>query len=145
MIQGTTYRHFQFPSALLAFLGGLGSVIVAGVYALAWPVPLVSLAVVFATLALLFGGLLVEVTEREVRLRFGIGLIRKSIPRDDLTCVERARNAWWYGFGIRLTPDGWLWNVSGLDAVRVTFRDGRHFRIGTDDPDGLLAALGGGS
>jgi len=51
------------------------------------------------------------------------------------------RNKWYYGWGIRLTPGGWLWNVSGLDAVELTFKNGKKFRIGTDEPDRLLQAL----
>jgi len=45
------------------------------------------------------------------------------------------------GWGVHLTPCGWLYNVSGLDAVAITLRDGRKFALGTDDPHGLLAAL----
>ena len=54
---------------------------------------------------------------------------------------EPVRIRWWYGWGIHLTPFGWLYNVSGLDAVAITLRAGRKFALGTDDPHGLLAAL----
>jgi hypothetical protein len=43
--------------------------------------------------------------------------------------------------GIHLTPCGWLYNVSGFDAVAITLRDGRKFALGTDDPHGLVAAI----
>ncbi len=52
-------------------------------------------------------------------------------------------NRWYYGWGIRLTPQGWLWNVAGLDAVELTFSNGKKFRIGTDEPGKLLEALSG--
>ena len=45
------------------------------------------------------------------------------------------------GWGIRLTPYGWLYNVSGLEAVAISLRDGRKFALGTDDPDGLVTAI----
>jgi hypothetical protein len=48
---------------------------------------------------------------------------------------------WWYGWGIHLTPYGWLYNVSGFDAVAITLRDGRKFALGTDDPHGLVDAI----
>ena len=48
------------------------------------------------------------------------------------------------GFGIRKVPGGWMWNVSGLDSVQLTFADGKRFRIGTDEP-GALEAAGPGS
>ena len=37
----------------------------------------------------------------------------------------------------------WLvWNISGLDTVELTYRDGKKFRIGTDEPEVLLDAQG---
>jgi hypothetical protein len=35
-----------------------------------------------------------------------------------------------------------MWNISGLDAVKITYTDGTKFCIGTDEPDQLLQALG---
>jgi len=35
----------------------------------------------------------------------------------------------------------WVYNVSGLEAVEVTLRSGKRFRIGTDEPEALLTAL----
>ena len=47
----------------------------------------------------------------------------------------------YFGFGIRLTQHGWMWNISGLDAVELTYHNGKKFRIGTDEPEALLEAL----
>ena len=55
--------------------------------------------------------------------------------------VTQVRNRWWWGFGIRWTPHGWMWNISGLDAVELTYHNGKKFRIGTDEPEALLEAL----
>ena len=43
--------------------------------------------------------------------------------------------------GSHLTPYGWLYNVSGWDAVAITLRNGRKFSLGTDDPQGLTEAI----
>jgi hypothetical protein len=51
------------------------------------------------------------------------------------------RNHWWNGFGIRMTTGFRLYNVSGLDAVELRLRSNETRRIGTDDPQGLAAAL----
>ena len=51
------------------------------------------------------------------------------------------RNSWWYGLGIRLIPYGWMWNISGLDAIKLTHQDGNRFRIGTNQPQELYQAL----
>ena len=56
---------------------------------------------------------------------------------------EPIRVRWWYGWGIHLTPYGWLYNVSGLDAVAITLRNGRKFALGTNDPDGFGDAIRG--
>jgi hypothetical protein len=37
-----------------------------------------------------------------------------------------------------------LWNVSGLDAIELTFATGKRFRIGTDEPGKLLEAIRAG-
>lgn len=104
-------------------------------------VPGLTLAAVVALLLAGFGSLEVRVDEDAVRLRFGVGLIRRTIALDRIESAARVRNRWWYGWGIRLTPHGWLWNVAGLDAVELRLTDGKLFRIGTDDPEGLQGAL----
>ena len=89
----------------------------------------------------LFSSLTVEVDQEELRHWFGPGFWRKNYLLSDIDSAEPVRNTWIYGWGIRLTPFGWLYNVSGLDAVQVTLRSGRRFRIGTDDAEGLTAAI----
>ena len=55
--------------------------------------------------------------------------------------MRRVRNKWWYGYGVRKVPNGWMYNVAGLDAVELELGEDRVFRIGTDDPAALMAAL----
>ena len=100
-----------------------------------------STAIFGAVLLFLFHGFTVTVTEKVIHLKFGIGLIQRTIFRDQIASVSQVRNRFWYGFGIRLTPHGWMWNISGLDAVEITYLDDRRFRIGTDDPVGLMSVL----
>ena len=38
-------------------------------------------------------------------------------------------------------PDGWLFKVSGLHAVEINLRSGTKYRIGTDEPKRLTAAI----
>jgi hypothetical protein len=70
-----------------------------------------------------------------------MGLICKKIPLAEIAACEPIRIRWWYGWGIHLTPYGWLYNISGFDAVAIKLRDGRKFALGTDDPDGLAEAI----
>jgi len=89
----------------------------------------------------LFWGLTVEVNKDVVGLYFGLGIIRRNIRREDIAMVTLVRNRWWWGFGIRWTPHGWIWNIAGLDAVELTYHNGKMFRIGTDEPEALLEVL----
>jgi len=72
---------------------------------------------------------------------FGPGFWRKDTPLGDIASVERTRSSALEGWGIRITPRGMLYNVAGRDAVEVRLATGRRFRLGTDDPDGLVAAV----
>ena len=102
---------------------------------------LFSFAGVLVALAWLFGTLTVTIADRAVKVRFGPGLIHKKYPLSDFVSVRVVRNKWYYGWGIRLVPKGWLYNVSGLDAVELTRKTGRVLRIGTDEPQALERAL----
>jgi hypothetical protein len=90
---------------------------------------------------LLFYKLRITIEDQTLCAVFGIGIIRKSVPLTEIVACEPIRIRWWYGRGIHLTPYGWLYNVSGFDAVAITLRDGRKFALGTDDPNGLTAAI----
>jgi hypothetical protein len=72
---------------------------------------------------------------------FGPGLICRRIPLRRIREIRVVRTPWYYGWGIRLTPAGWLWNVSGLDGVEVQCDDGHRFRVGSDEPNRLAEAL----
>lgn len=138
----TLYRHTQFGwvvfgSMLVAALIGLGA---------AWwepeARPVVPLVVVLlVVVSALFGSLTIRVDDDWLECRFGVGLIRRRIKLTDIRAVRPVRNRWWYGWGLRLTPHGWLWNVSGLDAVELTFANGKKFRLGTDEPEKLRETL----
>ena len=88
-----------------------------------------------------FHSLRVRIDDHSVELSFGIGLLKKSIPLDTIQTCTSVRNSLIHGFGIRKVPGGWMWNVSGLDSVQLAFADGKHFRIGTDEPAALEAAI----
>jgi hypothetical protein len=98
-------------------------------------------AVLLIISAVLFSSLTVEVGEGVLRFHFGPGFWRKRFPLADIAAADAARSSWWEGYGIRITPRGMLYNISGKDAVRITLRSGKSFRIGTDEPEALLQTL----
>jgi len=94
-----------------------------------------------AVMLALFSTLTVVVDDRTVRLWFGLGSLRREVMLDEVTAARRVRNSWHAGWGVRAIPGGRLYNVGGRDAVELTLDDGRVVRVGTDQPDALLAAV----
>ena len=83
----------------------------------------------------------VTVTDDQVVAAFGFGKPRRAFDLKEIVDVRTVRNSWWNGWGVRKIRNGWMYNVWGLDAVQLELRSGKSFRIGTDDPDGLVEAL----
>jgi hypothetical protein len=95
----------------------------------------------FVILAWLFSSLTVVVNDSELRWYFGPGAWNYRMTRGDIATARVVRNGWLNGFGIRMGQGFRLYNVSGLDAVELKLKSGEIRRIGTDDPEGLAAAL----
>jgi hypothetical protein len=110
---------------------------------IAVPLAAIAGACVIAPISLaLFGTLTVSVDEKRIQLRFGVGLIRKSIPISRIASFTPIHLRWVHGYGIHWLPfRGWLYNVSGFKAVEIVTSNGKHTLIGTDEPDALCRAL----
>jgi len=102
---------------------------------------LVSVSLIIIIAAILFASLTIEIKDNVLAWHFGPGLIRKRVQVADIEQAEPVRNSWFYGWGIRLTPYGWLYNVSGLEAVQIRLKNGKTFRLGTDEPQRLCEAI----
>jgi hypothetical protein len=135
------YRHTQVGTVMIVALGLPALAVAAAAAAGALPMPFLALGAVFLVCLALFGSLTVEVDHVTVSLRFGVGLIRRRFALAEVRTVETVRNRWFYGLGIRMLSRGWLYNVSGLDAVEIGMTDGGAHRIGTDEPGALAAAI----
>jgi hypothetical protein len=135
------YRHTQVGYLMISVLGlcavGLWLSVAFG----SAPNVMGVAVAVLALCLLLFPTLTAVVLRDRLQCFFGIGLIRREIALRDIAAVSVVRNPWIYGWGLRLIPGGWLWNVSGLDAVELRLHSGKLFRIGTDEPDVLRDAI----
>ena len=89
----------------------------------------------------LWSSLTVRVADGALRLKFGLGVPRRTIRLSDIDSLEVTRTRFWDGWGVRRTRRGWLYNVSGYDALLVRRKDGRALLVGTDEPRKLKAAL----
>ena len=99
----------------------------------------IPLLILLAT-AWLFHSLTIEIADRELCWRFGPGLIQKSVSLNEIVSAEPVRTG--PSWGIHWSPrTGWLYNVSGFDAVLVTLRGGKKLAVGTDEPEALSTAI----
>jgi hypothetical protein len=153
-MERTAYRHTQPGQTLRWILGG-SLVALAGVFVsvvvrhgfrrIAFHSPgavvffICAAALLFCLFA--FRNLSVTVDDRQTELWFGPGWIRRKFPLSDIESCLIVRNPIFLGWGIRWFPGCWTYNVSGLQAVELKMRDGKRYRIGTDEPDRLCEAI----
>ena len=97
--------------------------------------------IILGVCLVLFATLTVVIEEDVLEVRFGPGVIRKKFLLKDIESCQIVKNPWYYGWGIRLIPHGWLYNVSGSYAVEISMKTGKKYQIGTDVPDDLVKAI----
>ncbi len=135
------YKHTQIGYVVIIAVGGalflLGSLLAVYGFYLTTVIVLILLVICLA----LFATLTVKMDEGTLEVRFGPGVIRKRFPLKDIESCQVVTNPWYYGWGIRMTPHGWLWNVSGLNAVEIQTKGGNKYRIGTDEPEELAGVI----
>jgi hypothetical protein len=136
------YRRTQVGTVTVLAVGAAVVLILVLSSQTGWhPVAVAVLVLLVAALGM-FCCLTIEIDRQRLRCFFGPGLIRRTIPLREIVSARPVRNRWYYGWGIRMTSTGWMFNVSGLDAVELALAAGSRFRIGTDRPDEVVRALG---
>jgi len=90
-----------------------------------------------------FVSLTVAIDKNYLQIKLGYGLFKKRFALKEIISAKTVKNHWYYGWGIRL----WLWprmciyNVSGFNAVEIKMKNGKMYRIGTDEPKNLKRAI----
>jgi len=85
----------------------------------------------------------VIIDKNHIQIKFGYGIYKKRFVLKEIISVRVVKNHWYYGWGIRI----WFWpymliyNISGFDAVEITMKNGKIYRIGTDEPKKLERAV----
>jgi hypothetical protein len=134
------YEHRQIGWAILVLTAPI--ILILGFGAALSPVPYPAMTgIILVVIILLFSSLTIKGDSEKLWFYFGPGIVRKRINYNDIKSVEKVRNRWFCGWGIRWYGRGWLYNVSGLDAVELTLVSGKRLRIGTDEPDRLQAFI----
>ena len=141
------YTHTQ-PGTLIRILLGIFIIVMGGIAASGFvsgdgQVMFVGIGIsgVIASVLALFHSLTVHVASNTIFIQFGIGVVQTRISIDEIRSAEPIKTHWYNGWGIRWIRGGWLYNVSGFDAVEVSMKNGRRYQIGTDEPEELHAAI----
>ena len=135
----TRYEHTQIGRVIIWSLLPIIVIASAGLIS-HHPPPFIVLLLLLICIVL-FYRLKITIEDQTLCASFGPGIIRKRVRLAEIVGCEPIRIRWWYGWGIHLTPCGWLYNVSGFDAVAITLRNGKKVALGTDDPYGLVTAI----
>ncbi|KNC67620.1 hypothetical protein [Pseudoalteromonas ardens] len=134
------YKHTQIGTAILAVMGT--SALVLAYSAIVKPEDNANFAfLVVGVIAILFSSLTIKIGEGQIRWFFGPGFWRKSLDYTQIDSAKIIKTKWYNGLGIRLLSTGWLYNVSGLDAVELKLKDGTTVSLGTNEPEKLLEAI----
>ena len=98
-----------------------------------------ALMVVIVFILASFSSLQVSIDEKYLRIKFGSGMYQKKFSLNEILSAKTVKNHWYYGWGIRVWfwPKMWIYNVSGRDAVEIKLKNGKTYRIGTDEPKKL--------
>lgn len=143
---GMEYEHTQFGySGILTavFFSVIGGMSLPPIFAESpWIGLLIALSMAFiVVLTFWFSRLVVTVLNGAVTATFGLGKPHRVTQLSDVVEARIVRNHWIHGWGVRKVSHGWMYNVWGLDAVELELTSGKVFRIGTNEPDRLHAAI----
>jgi hypothetical protein len=132
------YSNKQVGWIIIAAVGGaIVAMVVISVFTkeFVWAIPVT--AIILLLTLINFSTLTVKVNEEKLSLHFGPGLIRKSFRLSEMMSSEVVTNPWYAGWGIRIGPDGWLFNVSGNRGIEIRMKSGAKYRIGSNEPEKL--------
>jgi hypothetical protein len=90
-----------------------------------------------------FATLDVMIDEKYLRIKFGYGIFRKKFTLQKIISAKSVKNHWYYGWGIRywIPSRIWIFNIFGFGAVEIKMKNGKTYRIGTDEPKNLERAI----
>lgn len=135
------YRHTQYSNWVLAILGLALLLIVVLIFITNYHPAAVAAFVPVAAILAIFHAMTVEVDSEQVKLHFGIGWPRATIPLDQIRDVCIVHNSPGASWGIRLIPNGVLYRLAGSETVELVLSEGRVARIGSDEPQELAKAI----
>lgn len=110
----------------------------------------ISIVLIFLICVLTFYQLTIKVSESHVSFKLGAGVWGKKYKISDIKSCRPVSNSVISGIGIRKLSNGWLYNVTGLKAIELQFKNRKSvIRIGTNRPEEISkliqSLIGGGA
>jgi len=90
---------------------------------------------------LLFFSLTIVIDEQKLRWYYGFGIISKDVELSQIVETSAYKTKWYQGIGIRMLSDGWLYNASVGQAIKITLADRKNIYLGCKNVDALQQAL----
>ena len=88
---------------------------------------------VFILVLVVFNSFTIRIAPGTVSFWFGWGVARQSLPIEAIRSVEIVRNPWYYFWGIKSIPGGWLYSIApGGRSIELVLKDHRKIRLGTN-------------
>lgn len=101
------------------------------------PLAVIIFPILILTLVmLLFYKMEIKITKDYLENSFGNRLIKRNILllEIDIDNLQKVKFPWYYGIGLRLTPQGTLYNTKVGTAIKIVSKNGqRTILIGTDN------------
>jgi len=89
----------------------------------------------------LFYSFTIQVAAGKIKFWFGIGLFRKTYSLNDIKSIRQVKNPWYYMWGVKSIPGGWLYAIAPGDALEIVLKNGQIINVGTDQPKLLRQAV----
>jgi hypothetical protein len=96
----------------------------------------------FSGILLAFYGMTIIVTDKHLKIKFGIGFYIKKIDLASINAVAVVKTPFCYGYGIRIIPNGLLYNLGRKHAIEIKLKKKKQIiQIGTNDLEKLKEAV----
>jgi hypothetical protein len=138
------YKHTQFGAlTLMIFLvtGFLMAPIVSSMFADDQMVVAIAIVFLYFLILALFYAFTVEISDGKLKFWFGIGAISKSYSLMEIQSTQEVESPWYYLWGVKSIPGGWLYAIAPGSAVEIVFDNGKIARLGTNQPKMLIKAI----
>jgi len=138
------YKHTQF-GVLMFVVFFVTGIVIAFVSLSIFAEGRLATAIIIISLYLLglvlFYAFTIEISDGKLKFWFGIGGVGKSYALEKIQSVQEVENPWYYFWGVKSIPGGWLFAIAPGSAVEVAFKNGKMIRLGTDQPNKLKQAI----